>query len=111
MKDIKLTKNKIYRIWHERKGSFVARLIEIVPSYPGDEYDKEYLHMIYDVRAGTDQVGLAVTPGKDKVRESNLRPSLIIKIEEVPEGEDWLRKVELPKPPKKKGLIDRILDK
>ena len=109
MKDIKLEVGKIYRIWHERKGSFVARLLAIVPAWEEDKYDTEFLHMMYDVRAGTDQMGLAIVPGKDRFRESNLRPSLINKIEEVPEGEDWLREIKLPEP--RKGLIDRLFRK
>lgn len=109
MNEIKLEKDGIYRVHHERKGVFVARLLDVVPADEGDEYDKQYLHMMYDVRAGTDQVGLAIVPGKDQFRESNLRPSLILKIEPVPEGEDWLREVKLPEPKaEKKGLFDRI---
>lgn len=79
---------KVYRVTHARKGTFIAQLIGVEQGDPGDEHDTIFLTMKYDVRAGTGQVGLAVNPGKDAFRVSNLRPSLIIKIEEV-EAKDW----------------------
>lgn len=97
----KLTKGDVYTIHHKSKGVFVAQLIDIVEAWPGDEYDTVFLTMKYDVRAGTDQVGLAITPGKDQVRVSNLRPSKISKIEKF-EGESWLRDVKVPEEEKVK---------
>lgn len=90
-----LTIGNVYKIRHKTKGVFVGQLIEIVEAWPGDEYDTVFLTMKYDVRAGTDQVGLAITPGKDQVRVSNLRPSKILKIAKY-EGESWLRNVKVP---------------
>jgi len=84
----------VYRIHHSSKGAFVAQLIDIVKADEGDEYDDVLLRVKYDVRAGTDQIGLSVIPGKQEVRVSRLRPSKIISIEEL-EGEDWLRQIKV----------------
>lgn len=106
--DTKLERGKVYKILHKRKGAFVAKLVDVVPAWDGDEHDEVFLHVIYDVRAGTDQVGLAVIPGKGTERESNLRPSLIKSIEEY-DGDTWLREVKLPKvKAKDKSLFDKL---
>jgi hypothetical protein len=110
--DIELKRGSIYKIKHRRKGTFIAKLIDVVQAEPDDPQDEIFLHVIYDVRAGTDQVGLAIVPGKDRERESNLRPSLIEKIEEF-EGDTWLREVKLPKAAKaadKKSVFDKLRD-
>jgi hypothetical protein len=107
-----LSPGKVYRVWHARKGEFVCRLLEVLPADKGDSSDEELLHVIYDVRVGTDQAHLSVELGKQQYRESNIRPSLIKRIEEL-EGSNWLRDVQLPKvteivPVKQSGL-ERVL--
>lgn len=101
----------VYHIWHKRKGEFTAQLIGVEPADVGDAQDTELLLVKYDVRAGTDQQHLAVVPGKDQVRTSRLRPSLIQRIEPV-EGEHWLRSVRVPEEDKlvtqpKQGKLSR----
>lgn len=115
---------EVYQITHTKKGTFVGQLIDIVDS-EGDEYDQLFLTFKYDVRVNTDQERLSPEPGKMDVRVSNLRPSLILKLERL-EGEDWLREVEVkeektpkqrksyPKksksyPKKKKSFFDKVL--
>ena len=85
----------VYHIWHKRKGEFTAQLIGVESADAGDEQDKELLLVKYDVRAGTDQQHLAVVPGKDQVRTSRLRPSLIQRMEPI-EGDHWLRSLRVP---------------
>ena len=104
--ELKWKVGNVYKFSHKRKGTFVGQLIEIVP---GDDIDPQFLTVKYDVRVGTDQVRLATTPGKNDVRVSNLRPSLILQIEEQ-EGEHWLREVRVPEEvqPKEKGFISRL---
>lgn len=92
MKSIKLVVGNTYKIIHKRKGCFIGQLIDVVE---GDSADSQFLTFKYDVRAETDQARLAVNPGKGKVRVSNLRPSLVTKIEEV-EGNEWLRNQIVP---------------
>lgn len=91
----KLKIGSVYRIQHTRKGSFVAMLVAVEETQAGDKQDELFLTMKYDVRAGTDQVGLSIAHGKDRVRISNLRPSLIRQIDEEENGE-WLREVVTP---------------
>ncbi len=90
--DIELKIGKIYSIYHKSKGHFVAHLIDIIE---GDQADDKFLTMKYDTRAGTDQAGLAIVPGKSNVRVSNIRPSKILKIKETEEG-GWLREIRVP---------------
>lgn len=108
-KDLEI--GKIYSIHHRKKGHFVAQLLEVVPAWGGDEADEVFLTMKYDTRAGTDQVGLAIAPGKSKVRVSNLRPSHILSIKETEKGE-WLRTARVPEEEKvgksDPGLVDKV---
>lgn len=94
MNTLDLKIGNVYRVTHKRKGTFVAQLINVVDTDPRDTTDDCFLTMKYDVRAGTDQVGLAIAPGKDSIRVSNLRPSLVLRMEEL-EGEDWLRQIKV----------------
>jgi len=100
---------KIYKIAHQRKGHFVAQLIEVED---GDERDPLILVVKYDVRFGTDQAHMAIEQGEQNVRVSGLRPSLIIQMEET-EEQQWLREVktieEKESEPEKARFIDRIL--
>lgn len=108
-KDLEI--GKIYSIHHRKKGHFVAQLIEVVSAWEGDETDDVFLTMKYDTRAGTDQVGLAIAPGKSKVRVSNLRPSHILSIKETLEGE-YLRAAKVPEENKivksDPGLMEKV---
>ena len=105
MIDIELVVGNVYEIFHKRKGQFIGQLIDVVD---GDSADPQFLTFKYDVRFGTDQIRLAVNPGKDKIRVSNIRPSLIIKLGELQE-DHWLREVKLPEEIKPATLLDRIL--
>lgn len=108
-----LTVGSVYEIKHARKGKFVAQFMgyDDEAERVGDKEDKVYLKFKYDVRAGTDQVGLAISP-KIPVRVSNLKPSLIEEIKLSSEGE-WLREVVLPETEeeivKEPGWLDRLL--
>jgi hypothetical protein len=95
---------------------FVAQLLAIET---GDDIDPIFLKVKYDVRSGTDQERLAINPGKDDVRVSNLRPSLITSIEPTEEG-NWLRMVAVMEEreprqsvamPSQPGLLDRLKGK
>lgn len=92
--NLNLEIGRVYKLDHQRKGVFIAQLTGIEE---GDEADEQFLTMKYDVRIGTDQARLAISP-KDEVRVSNIRPSLIIAIEETEDGEWRLQK----KNPKRK---------
>mgnify|MGYP001612700906 CR=1 FL=1 len=83
----------IYRIEHQRKGTFIGQLIDIEPLPEGDA-EAIVLVMKYDVRQGTAQAGLAID-AKQRVRVSGLRPSLIVSLEPSEEN-DWLREVRVP---------------
>lgn len=108
----KLEVGKIYRIVHERKGTFVAQLIGIEPTSVNDSQDEMFLTMKYDVRAGTGQVGLAISPGKDSVRVSNLRPSLITHMEVLDNDDYKVKQTRVPKEKqikkKPKGALDML---
>lgn len=109
---MKLEKSKVYQVHHKRKGHFVAILIDIVDASPGDEQDEVFWTMRYDVRHGTDQAHLATQP-KQRFRESNIRPSLVLEISEYV-GEHWLREIApLPVPivEDKKNWFDRIFSR
>lgn len=105
-KDLKI--GKVYSIHHKRKGHFVAQLINVVPAWEGDEEDEVFLQVKYDVREGTAQYGLATQPSQ-KVRVSNLRPSLIHTMEPTDE-QKWLMEVKVPEEEEKpdKSLMGRL---
>ncbi len=85
--DKTLTIGRVYAIGHKRKGDFRAVLIDIVP---GDAADPELLTVKIDTRPGSGQERLART-ARAAVTVTNLRPSLIVRIEEMTgEGESWL---------------------
>lgn len=105
MNTIKMTVGNVYQLLHKKKGNFIGQLIDIVE---GDDIDPKFYTFKYDVRLGTDQLRLAVNPGKDKVRVSNIRLSLVSKIEEI-KDDHWLREVIVPEEKKPPTLIDRIL--
>jgi len=86
---------KVYKIRHRKKGEFVVQILEIVPTEEEDKADDFLLFCRYDVRAGTSQVGLSLAPGKMNVRESALRPSHILSIEDLI-GESWKQQVDWP---------------
>lgn len=109
--DKELKIGQVYLVHHKRKGSFVAQLIGIENTPEGDEVDDIFIKVKYDVRQGTSQANLAISP-KDRVRVSGLRPSLITSMEPT-EEQAWLREVkvpeeELPKPDK--NLMSRLRD-
>jgi len=108
-KELKI--GQVYSIHHKRKGHFVAQLIGIEETSLGDEADDIFLKVKYDVRQGTSQANLAISP-KDRVRVSGLRPSLVISMEPT-EEQKWLQEIKvpeeaLPKPDKK--LMSRLRD-
>jgi hypothetical protein len=84
-KDLQI--GKVYAVHHRRKGHFKAQLIDIVKADEGDEQDTVLLTMKIDTREGGGQERLARSPGP--VTVTNIRPSLIFNIDELP-GEDWL---------------------
>ena len=109
--NIEMEYGKVYKIWHKRKGAFVAQFLGVVE---GDEADAQFIHVRYDVRVGTDQAHLSTNLGKQDVRESNLRPSLITKIE-LFDGPHWLRELKpppepapLPEPVSEPGIFNKI---
>jgi len=86
-------------------------MIGIEETSLGDEADDIFLKVKYDVRQGTSQANLAISP-KDRVRVSGLRPSLVISMEPT-EEQKWLQEIKvpeeaLPKPDKK--LMSRLRD-
>ena len=91
-KELKI--GQVYLIHHKRKGTFIAQLIGIEETYPGDQADDIILQVKYDVRRGTPQENLAISP-KDRVRVSGLRPSLVTSMEPT-EEQTWLREVKVP---------------
>ena len=104
VKNVKVS--RIYHIHHKRKGHFIAQVIDIVK---GDDLDPVFLTVKYDTRVGTDQHHLATQRGQE-VRESNLRPSLILDIEPTEEG-GWLREIRIPTEDRvreKQGIVGRI---
>lgn len=106
--DIKQLKNdKVYEIHHERKGKFVAVLLDVIPADKGDECDEVYLYIRYDVRTGTDQARLQTTGSKQRYRKSNIRPSLILQIEEY-QGDHWLRELPSSPEPVKPSLLGKV---
>jgi hypothetical protein len=113
--DKELTIGKVYAIGHRRKGDFRAQLVDIVP---GDEADPFFLMFKIDTREGSGQEKLARARSA-KITVTNLRPSLITRIEEMTDGDDWLctqhiveeeqrrRRLE-QQPEKRASRIDRI---
>ena len=91
-KELKI--GQVYLIHHKRKGTFIAQLVGIEDAPPGDEADDIFLKVKYDVRKGTSQANLAISP-KDRVRVSGLRPSLVTSMEPT-EEQNWLREVKVP---------------
>jgi len=110
-----LTIGKVYAIGHRRKGDFRAQLVDIVP---GDKADPSLLMFKIDTRTGSGQERLA-RAANAKITVTNIRPSLITRIEEMAEGDDWLctqhiieeeqrqRRLE-KKPDKKAGRVEKI---
>lgn len=80
-----LTIGKVYAIGHKRKGDFRAQLIDIVP---GDTQDLQLLTMKIDTRPGSGQERLSHAKNA-RVTVTNIRPSLVVRIEEMPDDE-WL---------------------
>ena len=107
--DVQLKIGNTYRVKHKRKGEFVVQLIGIVKTNHPAEVDDYFLTCRYDVRAGTDQARLAFVPGKEQIRTSNLRPSLIDGIEII--KEHWLRDIKLPEPVPETTGIKKMLNK
>jgi hypothetical protein len=108
-KELKI--GQVYSIHHKRKGAFVAQLIGIEETPEGDEADDIFLKVKYDVRQGTSQANLAISP-KDRVRVSGLRPSLILSMEPT-EEQKWLQEVKVPEedlPKPDKNLMARFRD-
>jgi hypothetical protein len=112
--DKDLTIGKVYAIGHKRKGDFRAQLVDIVP---GDAADPVFLMFKIDTREGSGQEKLARARSA-KITVTNLRPSLIMRIEEMPD-DDWLctqhiveeeqRRRRLERQPEKRmGSIERI---
>lgn len=104
-----LTIGTVYEIIHKRKGKFIALLTDIEPAPEGDEADDFFLKVRFDVRLGTDQYWMAANP-KQRYRESNLRPSLILKMVEL-EGDHWLREVKVqvtPEPEPGLGILQKV---
>jgi len=87
---------KVYSIHHRRKGYFIGRLLEVIKAEPGDEADSVLLQFEIDVRPGTDQNRLA-NAGNEATAIRNIRPSLILSIEET-DAADWLRTIYVPPP-------------
>ncbi len=105
-KDLKI--GKVYTFHHIRKGTFVGQLIGVERADSRDEADDLFLTVKYDVRTGTDQERLKVNAGE--IRVSNLRPSLIIQIDDIEEG-GWLRKQKVAKPTRPdKELLNAMRD-
>lgn len=84
-----ITKNlvigRVYAVGHRRKGDFRGQLIDIVP---GDAADSQLLTFKIDTRPGSGQERLAHAKNAH-ITVTNLRPSLIVRIEEMPD-DDWL---------------------
>jgi hypothetical protein len=100
--ELELKRGEVYRFWHERAGEFVAQVLDLVP---GDEADPEFIYVKIDVRPGSGQERLALSTAG--IRERNLRPSLILKVEQL-EGEHWLREIKLPQ---EKSLAAKLFNK
>jgi len=85
-----MTKNlvigKVYAIGHKRKGDFRAQLIDIVP---GDAQDPQLLTFKIDTRPGSGQERLARSKGAS-ITVTNVRPSLVVRIDEMPGNDEWL---------------------
>jgi hypothetical protein len=108
-KELKI--GQVYSIHHKRKGAFVAQLVGIQKAPEDDGADDIFLKVKYDVRQGTSQANLAISP-KDRVRVSGLRPSLITSMEPT-EEQKWLREVKVPEedlPKPDKNLMSRLRD-
>ena len=108
-KELKI--GQVYSIHHKRKGHFVAQLIGIEETQPDDKADDIILRVKYDVRRGTPQENLAISP-KDRVPVSGLRPSLVTSMEPT-EEQTWLREVKVPEETQlkpNKNLRNRLRD-
>lgn len=81
----KLVVGKVYAIGHKRKGDFRAQLIDIVD---GDKQDPQLLTFKIDTRPGSGQERLAHAKNA-RVTVTNIRPSLVVRIDEMPDDE-WL---------------------
>lgn len=87
----------VYTFHHVRKGTFVGQLIGVEKADPEDEADDLFLTVKYDVRVGTGQEHMKTT-GVD-IRVSNLRPSLLVAIDDY-DGKSWLLQKKAPKQPR-----------
>lgn len=76
---------RVYAIGHKRKGDFRAQLIDVVP---GDMADPQLLTIKIDTRRGSGQERLARSVHA-AITVTNVRPSLIVRMEEMPDDE-WL---------------------
>lgn len=76
---------KVYAIGHKRKGDFRGQLIDIVE---GDAQDPQFLTFKIDTRPGSGQERLARSKHA-AITVTNVRPSLVVRIEEMPDDE-WL---------------------
>jgi len=93
----------VYAVHHKRKGHFKAQLIAIVPS-ADDPQDSILLTMKMDTRETGGQSHLARSPSG--VTVTNIRPSLIVSIEEMPD-EDWLMQIRVPEEKKLQSSLSR----
>ena len=84
---------KVYSIYHQRKGYFIGRLLDVIETEPGDS-EPVLLRLEIDVRSGTDQARIA-NAANEVTAIMDIRPSLITSIEET-DPADWQRRVHVP---------------
>jgi hypothetical protein len=104
--DKELTIGKVYAIGHKRKGDFRAQLVDIVP---GDASDPSLLMFKIDTRPGSGQERLA-RAANAKITVTNIRPSLITRIEEMPD-DDWLCTQHILEEEQRLRRLDKKSDK
>jgi len=99
-----------YVLTHKRKGVFRAKLLDIVPSHPGDEVDTKFLTFEIPTGSGSGQERLARAKGA-ATTETNIRPSLVIQIipstrsPKLPEVVPLVGVVKPVEPPKESLLL------
>ncbi len=108
----------VYEIEHERKGTFVGKLVGFDDEAEriGDKEDKVYLKFVFDIRVGTAQAhmskGVKDESGSPlETRTSNIKPSLITNIRQT-DKQEWLLRVKTPrlkKAQQEPGFLDRLL--
>ena len=108
----------VYEIEHERKGTFVGKLIAFDDEAAriGDPEDKVYLTFVFDIRVGTAQAHMSKGVKDERgvpldTRTSNIKPSLITQIRQT-DRQEWLLKVKTPRLKKAQqdpSWIDRVL--